>query len=48
MLSIANEVDPLIFCGICFVYDTNYIFPTLICLKEGLLETEGLRLENVD
>ena len=29
MLSIANEVDPLIFCCMCFVCDTNYIFPTI-------------------
>ena len=28
MLSIANEVNPLIFCCICFVFDTNYVFPT--------------------
>ena len=27
MLSSANEVDPLIFCYICFVCDTNMCFP---------------------
>ena len=27
MLSIANEVDPLIFCCICFVCDTNHVLP---------------------
>ena len=39
MLSIANEVDSLIFCCVCFVYDTNYVFPTGITssfLKWGL------------
>ena len=29
MLSIANEVDPLIYWCICFVCDTNYVFPTI-------------------
>ena len=28
MLSIANEVDPLSFRYVYFVYDTNYVFPT--------------------
>ena len=28
MLSIANEVDSLIFCCVYFVYDTNYVFHT--------------------
>ena len=32
MLSITNEVDPLIFCCVYFVYDTNYVFPTIPCL----------------
>ena len=39
MLSIANEVDSLIFCCVCFVCDTNYVFPTGITssfLKWGL------------
>jgi len=26
MLSIANEVDPLIFCCVCFVCNTNMYF----------------------
>jgi len=29
VLSIANEVDSLIFHCVCFVCDTNYVFPTL-------------------
>ena len=28
MLSIANEVDPLLFRYMCFVCDTNHVFPT--------------------
>ena len=28
MLSIANEVDPLIFRYVYFVYNTNHVFPT--------------------
>ena len=28
MLSIVNDVDPLIFRCVCFVCDTNNIFPT--------------------
>ena len=29
MLPIANELDPLIFRCVCFVCDTNYVFPTI-------------------
>jgi len=29
MLSIANEMDPLIFRCMCFVCDTNHVFPTI-------------------
>ena len=29
MLSIANKIDPLIFFCVCFVCDTNYVFPTV-------------------
>ena len=28
MLSISNEVDPLIFYCVCFVCGINYVFPT--------------------
>ena len=28
MLSIANEVNPLIFRCVCFVCNTNHVFPT--------------------
>ena len=33
MLSIANEVDLLIFCCVCFVCDTNHVFSTHNALK---------------
>ena len=35
MLSIANEVDPLIFHCVCFVQDTNMYFSNN-CYKSGL------------
>ena len=33
MLSITNEVDPLIFRSLCFVCDTNHVFSTHNALK---------------
>jgi len=40
MLSIAIEVDPLIFLCVYFVYNTNYIFPTW-CMELKTLFQEG-------
>ena len=42
MLSIANEVNPLIFCYVCFVCNTNYVFSTISYLFNSLL----LKLSN--
>ena len=42
MLSIANEVNPLIFCYVCFVCSTNYVFSTISYLFHSLL----LKLSN--
>ena len=42
MLSIANEVDPLIFRCVCFVCDTNYVLlqntHEIALLKEQMVE----------
>ena len=40
MLSIVNEIDPLIFCCVCFVCDTNYVFPTIFAREYN--EIRGL------
>ena len=37
MLSIVNDVDPLIFYYVCFVCDTNYVFPTELMWLSHLL-----------
>ena len=42
MLSIANKVDPLISCCVCFVCDTNYVFPTTAQQHQGWLGTTKL------
>ena len=45
MLSIANEVDPLIFHCVCFVRNTNHVFPTPICLVQVESTTHPFTLE---
>ena len=40
MLSIANEVDLLIFLCVCFVCDTIYVFPTSKTLNSLDLSSE--------
>ena len=40
MLSIANEVDSLIFCCVCFVCDTNMYFSNRLVTLQGAPKAE--------
>ena len=41
MLSIVNEVDPLIFCCVCFICDTNISFSNISHSLSQCLSSQG-------
>ena len=42
MLSIVNEVDPLIFHCVCFVCDTNMCFSNSINIRKGFKQRQNV------